>query len=92
MGTDELVSRLRQQMWQQHSEEQVELLRSLRDELSSRRWKIMLEVDSIRALLYTAQRKQDEREVRELMARVADMLDQVHRDLSRIPEDVIPAF
>jgi hypothetical protein len=28
----------------------------------------------------------------ELIGELAEMLDQVHRDLSRIPEDVIPAF
>ncbi len=92
MGTDDHVSRLRQQMWQEHSEVQVALLRSLRDELSSRRWKIMLDVDSIRTLVRSVERKENDRELQALISRISEMLDQVHRDLSRIPEDVIPAF
>ena len=84
----------RQQLWQQFSEAQILLLKALREELSSRRWKIMLDVDATRGLVRRLQKHEQEydRELAALVAELAEMLDQVHRDLSRIPEDVIPAF
>jgi hypothetical protein len=82
----------RQQLWQQFSEEQIRLLKSLREELSSRRWKIMLDVDATRGLVRRLSKREQDRELAELICELAEMLDQVHRDLSRIPEDVIPAF
>ena len=82
----------RQQLWQQFSEEQIVLLKSLREELSSRRWKIMLDVDATRGLVRRLSKGEQDRELAELICELAEMLDQVHRDLSRIPEDVIPAF
>jgi len=82
----------RQQLWQQFSEEQIALLKSLREELSSRRWKIMLDVDATRGLVRRLSKREQDRELAELICELAEMLDQVHRDLSRIPEDVIPAF
>lgn len=82
----------RQQLWQQFSEAQIGLLKSLREELSSRRWKIMLDVDATRGLVRRLSEHEQDRELAELIGELAEMLDQVHRDLSRIPEDVIPAF
>ena len=82
----------RQRLWQQFSEEQIALLKSLREELSSRRWKIMLDVDATRGLVRSLSKREQDRELAELICELAEMLDQVHRDLSRIPEDVIPAF
>ena len=82
----------RQQLWQQFSEEQIALLKSLREEISSRRWKIMLDVDATRGLVRRLSKREQDRELAELICELAEMLDQVHRDLSRIPEDVIPAF
>ena len=82
----------RQQLWQQFSEEQIALLKSLREELSSRRWKIMLDVDATRGLVRRLSKREQDRELAELICELAEMLDPVHRELSRIPEDVIPAF
>jgi len=82
----------RQQLWQQFSEGQIVLLKALREELSSRRWKIMLDVDTTRALVRRLRKREQDRELSALIAELSAMLDEVHRDLSRIPEDVIPAF
>jgi hypothetical protein len=82
----------RQQLWQQFSEGQIVLLKALREELSSRRWKIMLDVDATRVLVRRLRNREQDRELSALIAELAAMLDEVHRDLSRIPEDVIPAF
>lgn len=92
MGEGEHNGLFRQQLWQQFSEAQIQLLKSLREELSSRRWKIMLDVDATRGLVRRLSVRDHDQELAELIRELSVMLDQVHRDLSRIPEDVIPAF
>lgn len=86
------VSRLRREIWQEFSEGQVELLRALRDEVSSRRWKIMLEVDAVRKFLASAEDRAADPEMKQLLAEISKRMDQIHRELSRIPEDIIPPF
>jgi hypothetical protein len=86
------ASRQRQEAWEQFSERQVNLLRGLRDQISSERWQIMLEVDSIQELARRARAIAHERDVQDLLAQMLETLDEVHKELARIPEDFIPPF
>lgn len=91
MGSQEFV-RFRRALYHEFSDHQVELLRTLREEISSRRWKIMLEIDAVRAYLGSAETKVDDPELRLTMEEISRRLDEVHKDLSKIPEEIIPAF
>jgi len=85
-------SRQRQEAWEQFSQRQVNLLRGLRDQISSERWKIMLEVDAVQELARRAHATAHEHEVQDLLAQMLETLDEVHKQLARIPEDFIPPF
>ena len=91
MGTED-VTRLRREIWQEFSDSQVKLLNSLRDEISSRRWKIMLEVDAVQDYLDALEATVQDPEINKVLAEVLKRLKEVHRELSRIPEEVIPPF
>lgn len=92
MGSQE-VGRLRRELYQQFSDSQIELLRALREEISSRRWKIMLEIAAVRGFLTGAEdRAGDDSDLRLTLEEISKRLDEVHKDLSRIPEDIIPPF
>jgi hypothetical protein len=91
VGTED-VTRLRREIWQEFSDSQVELLNSLRDEISSRRWKIMLEVDAVQKYLDALEVTVQDPEIKKVLAVVSKRLKEVHRELSRIPEEVIPPF
>lgn len=91
MGTKELT-RLRREIWQEFSNSQVELLNSLRDQISSRRWKIMLEVDAVQDYLAAIEHAVQEPDIKKALAEVSNRLKEVHRELSRIPEEIIPPF
>jgi hypothetical protein len=82
----------RHEHWKEFSEGQVNLLRDLRRELSSRRWEIMLDVDSAQNLTKLALSVSSEKELTDILDRIARLLDDVHQGLGRIPEDFIPAF
>jgi hypothetical protein len=82
----------RRLLWSEFSQGKVDMLRALRDELSSRRWEIMLEVDEAKRLVRLAQSMAHNHELLNLLAEVFDTLDDVHSQLSRIPEDLIPPF
>jgi len=83
---------VRRQLWLEFSDREVHLLRSLRDELSSRRWEMILDIDSAQSLLKTAHHRAEDRALQARLSRACELLDHVHRTLARIPEDVIPAF
>jgi hypothetical protein len=87
---DEL--QIRKNLRRAFSEEQVELLRSLRNELSSWRWQVMLEVDAAQEQARRILRLEVDVELRGEMEQMGAVLDRVHRALARIPEDFIPAF
>lgn len=92
MGSQE-VARFRRELYQQFSAGQIDLLRTLREEISSRRWKIMLEIDAVRGFLTgVVDKVDDDSELSSTLAEIARRLDEVHKDLSRIPEDIIPPF
>ncbi len=91
MGSQEL-SRLRREIWQEFSDAQVELLNSLRDEISSRRWKIMLEIDAVRGYVTGVETTVQDPELKKILAEVSNRLTQVHKELSRIPEEILPPF
>ena len=91
MGTKE-ITRLRREIWQEFSDSQVELLNSLRDQISSRRWKIMLEVDAVQEYLVALETTVQDPDITKVLAEISKRLKDVHRDLSRIPEEVIPPF
>lgn len=91
MGSDDL-SRLRREIWQEYSDSQVELLNSLRDEISSRRWKVMLEIDAIQGYVAGLEVAIQDPELRKILAEISKRLKDVHRELSRIPEEILPPF
>ena len=82
----------RHEHWKEFSEGSVELLRALRNELSSRRWEIMLDVDTVQDLAKLAISATDERGVNDLLKQMIHLLEKIHRGLARMPEDFIPAF
>ena len=91
VGSEDLT-RLRRQIWQEFSDSQVELLSSLRDEISSRRWKIMLEVDTIQGYLTGLEATVQDPDLKKALAEISKRMRGVHRELSRIPEEIIPPF
>jgi hypothetical protein len=82
----------RHEHWKEFSEASVVLLRALRNELSSHRWEIMLDVDAVQDLAKMAMSATDDSSVTNILVQVNDLLEKIHRDLARIPEDFIPAF
>jgi hypothetical protein len=78
--------------WESYSQRQVELLRGLREELATRRWELILEIDVVRDLLRAGQKKCEDQELQSLLTRASDKLDVVKRILARIPDDFIPPF
>ncbi len=91
MGSGDLT-RLRREIWQEFSDAQVELLNSLRDDISSRRWKIMLEIDTIRGFVTGLETTVREPELKKIVEEVSERLTGVHRELSRIPKEILPPF
>jgi hypothetical protein len=91
VGSEDL-SRLRREIWQEFSDSQVELYNSLRDEISSRRWKIMLEIDAVQGFVKGIETTTQDPEIKKILKEVSLRLEEVHRELSRIPEDIIPPF
>ncbi len=91
MGSEDL-SRLRREIWQEFSDAQVELYNSLREEISSRRWKIMLEVDAVQGFITGLETTPLSPEQEKILKEISSRLKQIHRELSRIPEEIIPPF
>ena len=91
MGDPEELQ-IRKNLRRAFSEGQVELLRSLRHELSNWRWQVMLEVDAAQEQARRILRQEVDLELRREMGQMGTVLDRVHRALARIPEDFIPAF
>ena len=91
MASDDTFQ-LRQELWRQFSKRQIEILRGLRAELSSRRWEMMLEIDAIQSLVRVATVKAGDPDQLQVLSEAAERLDGVHRQLARVPEDFIPAF
>ena len=89
VGTKD-ITRLRREIWQEFSDSQVELLSSLRDEISSRRWKIMLEVDAVQEYVGALETTAEDPDIMKVLAEILKRLKEVHRELSRIPEEIIP--
>ena len=85
-------SQARRELWEEFSAHQIDLLRALRSEISSRRWKIMLEIDAVQGYLSGIEGREDDQELMHILSEVERRLEEVHRDLSRIPEDIIPPF
>jgi hypothetical protein len=91
MSGDE-AQRIRQEIGRAFTEEQVALLRSLRGELSSMRWQVMLEIDGAQEEVRAALGACRDRDVRQSLQRIQTRLARAHQQLAHIPEDVIPAF
>jgi len=82
----------RHKLWREFSDNQIIMLRALREELSTRRWSIMLDVDAAKDLVRAARAKADDRDLIHTLNQLTETLDRAHRELARIPEDMIPAF
>jgi hypothetical protein len=83
---------LRHELWRQFSDSQVVMLRALREELSTRRWSIMLDVDAAQDLVRAGHARTVDRDLLQILDEITATLDRAHRELARIPEDMIPAF
>jgi hypothetical protein len=84
--------RIRQELGRAFSEEQVGLLRSIRSELSTRRWQVMLDIDAAQEDLRAALLACQDPRLRSKLEAVQHRLTRAHQQLAHIPEDVIPAF
>lgn len=82
----------RHELWREFSDSQVIMLRALREELSTRRWSIMLDVDAAKDLIRAAHARTEDHDLLLILEEIAKTLDRAHRELARIPEDMIPAF
>jgi|GEM_PF-3447019 len=91
MGEDDL-DQLRREIREKFSDAQVEMLKGLRDELASRRWQLILDVDVINELIKLAISKTEDQYVKEVLLKAMDKLSQVEQLIARIPDDFIPAF
>lgn len=78
--------------WESYSTRQVELLRGLREELATRRWELILEIDVIRDLLTAGLNKRQNADLERMVRRSLEKLEEVKRNLARIPDDFIPPF
>ena len=52
----------------------------------------MLEVDAVRRFVASAEDRAEDLEMKQLLGQASKRLDELHREPSRIPEDIIPAF
>lgn len=91
MGDDDLMQ-LRREIREKFSDAQVEMLKGLRDELASRRWQLILDMDIINELIRLAIAKTEDQYVKEVLSKAMDKLSQVEQLIARIPDDFIPAF
>jgi len=91
MGEDDPL-KLRREIREKFSDAQVEMLKGLRDELASRRWQLILDIDIINELIRLAIAKTEDQYVKEVLSKAMDKLSQVEQLIARIPDDFIPAF
>jgi len=91
MGEDNLLS-IRRELRDKASKAQIEMLKGLRNELASRRWELILEIDAVRELLFLAMSKTEDPELKQILAKANSRLDWVEQSIARIPDDFIPAF
>ena len=91
MGDDDQMQ-LRREIREKFSESQIEMLKGLRDELASRRWQLILEIDIISELIRLAIAKTEEQYMKEVLSKAIDKLNHVEQLIARIPDDFIPAF
>jgi hypothetical protein len=91
MSEDNLL-RLRREIREKFSDDKIELLKGLRDELASRRWELILDIDQIQELLTLAISKTEDKYVKQVISQARDKLDKVEQLIARIPDDFIPAF
>lgn len=91
MSEDNLL-RLRREIREKFSDDKIEMLKGLRDELASRRWELILDIDQIQELLTLAISKTEDKYVKQVISQARDKLDKVEQLIARIPDDFIPAF
>jgi hypothetical protein len=91
MDEDKLLD-LRRELREKSSEAQIKMLKGLRNELASRRWELILEIDAVRELLFLAMSKTENPEIRQILTKANSNLDLVEQSIARIPDDFIPAF
>jgi hypothetical protein len=78
--------------WETYSLRKVELLRGLREELATRRWELILEIDVVRDLLSAGTQKCFDPDLERILQRSLEKLEEVKQNLARIPDDFIPSF
>ena len=91
MGEDDKLQ-FRREISEKFSDAQVEMLKGLRDELASRRWQLILEIDIINELIRLAIAKTEDQYVKGVLSKAMNKLSQVEQSIARIPDDFIPAF
>jgi len=91
MGEDDPLQ-LSREIREKFSDDQVEMLKGLRDELASRRWQLILDIDIINELIRLAIAKSEDQYVKGVLSKAMDKLSKVEQSIARIPDDFIPAF
>jgi len=91
MGEDDPLQ-LHREIREKFSDAQVEMLKGLRDELASRRWQLILDIDIINELIRLAIVKTEDQYVKGVLSKAMNKLSQVEQSIARIPDDFIPAF
>lgn len=91
MGEDDPLQ-LRREIREKFSDAQIEMLKGLRDELASRRWQLILDIDIINELIRLAIAKSEDQYVKEVLSKAMNKLSKVEQLIARIPDDFIPAF
>ena len=91
MGEDDKLQ-FRREIREKFSDAQIEMLKGLRDELASRRWQLILDIDIINELIRLAIAKTEDQYVKEVLSKAMDKLSKVEQSIARIPDDFIPAF
>jgi hypothetical protein len=91
MEEDNLI-KLRRELREKSSAAQIQMLKGLRDELASRRWEIILEIDAVREMVSHVMSDIGDQGHKEILEEVNQKLRQVEQLIARIPDDFIPAF
>ena len=89
---DDNLLKLRRELREKSSAAQIQMLKGLREELASRRWEIILEIDAVREIVADVLANIGDQRQKELLQEASQKLRHVEQLIARIPDDFIPAF
>jgi hypothetical protein len=89
---DDNLLKLRRELREKSSAAQIQMLKGLREELASRRWEIILEIDAVREIVADVIANIGDQRQKELLQEASQKLRNAEQLIARIPDDFIPAF